>query len=117
MSRRFVELVVRARRFVARVPSRVSPSGDRRRPTARRQVDRELTQFSFRFALLVDLAYVGIGALGGVALGRAAGPGDSIAPCTAPAIAEPAPPELPNARSAPIDSSAVSPSRPIRLIR
>jgi hypothetical protein len=77
MSRRFFELAVRARRYVARTtnPSR-APRGPR--PTARRQLGQsggELTQFSFRLALVIDLAYVGIGALGGAAVGRASAPG------------------------------------------
>ena len=33
-----------------------------------------LTQFSFRLAFVIDLAYIGLGALGGAALGRAALP-------------------------------------------
>jgi hypothetical protein len=72
MSRRFVELVVRARRFVTRGPEPVSGVPVRR--TARRGPGEELTQFSFRLALMIDLAYVGIGALGGAAIGRAAVP-------------------------------------------
>lgn len=76
MSRRFFELAVRARRYVARTtnPSR-APQGPRL--TARRQLGQaagELTQFSFRLALVIDLAYVGIGALGGAAVGRASAP-------------------------------------------
>jgi hypothetical protein len=76
MSRRFFELAVRARRYVARTtnPSR-APRGPRL--TARRQLGQpgsELTQFSFRLALVMDLAYVGIGALGGAAVGRASAP-------------------------------------------
>ena len=35
---------------------------------------RELTEFSFRLAFVIDLAYVGLGALGGAALGRASAP-------------------------------------------
>ena len=42
---------------------------------ARRQLGaRELTQFSFRLAFVIDLAYIGLGALGGAALGRALAP-------------------------------------------
>ena len=43
---------------------------------ARRQLGGggELTQFSFRLAFVIDLAYIGLGALGGAALGRAAAP-------------------------------------------
>ena len=35
---------------------------------------RELTEFSFRLAFVIDLAYIGLGALGGAALGRASAP-------------------------------------------
>ena len=52
--RRFIELVVRVRRLVARAPERGT-----------------LTQFSFRLAFMIDIAYVGMGALGGVAIARA----------------------------------------------
>jgi hypothetical protein len=83
MSRRFIELVVRVRRLVTRGPERRASTRQRRRLTARRQVGGELTQFSFRLALVIDLAYVGVGALGGVAVGRAAGPA-SPAPDHAP---------------------------------
>ena len=31
----------------------------------------ELTQFSFRLAFVIDVAYIGVGALGGAAIGRA----------------------------------------------
>lgn len=70
MPYRFFELAVRARRLVTRTtdPSR-APRGPRL--TARRQLETELTQFSFRLAFMVDLAYVGLGALGGAAVGRA----------------------------------------------
>ena len=34
----------------------------------------ELTQFSFRLAFVIDLAYIGLGALGGAALGHASAP-------------------------------------------
>jgi hypothetical protein len=74
MPRRFIELVVRARRLVSRTANPKLPHG-RARPTARRQLGGELTQFSFRLAFMIDLAYVGIGALGGAALGRASAPG------------------------------------------
>src|SRR5688572_1512553 len=74
MSRRFIELVVRARRLVTRAPERVWSERERARPSAHRQLGGELTQFSFRLALMVDLAYVGIGALGGAAIGRASAP-------------------------------------------
>ena len=67
---RFFELAVRVRRLVARTahPSR-APRGTRL--TARRQLGGDLTQFSFRVAFMIDLTYVGIGALGGAAVGRA----------------------------------------------
>lgn len=68
MSRRFFELGVRARRLVTKS---LPPVRSARRSTARRRVGEELTQFSFRLALIIDLAYVGIGALGGAAIGRA----------------------------------------------
>lgn len=70
MPYRFFELAVRARRLVTRTtdPSR-APHGPRF--TARRQLGTELTQFSFRLAFMIDLAYVGLGALGGAAVGRA----------------------------------------------
>ena len=42
---------------------------------ARRQLGGgERTQFSFRLAFVIDLAYIGLGALGGAAVGRAAAP-------------------------------------------
>jgi hypothetical protein len=72
MSHRFIELAVRARRLVTRAPER--SAGVRARSTASRQIGDELTQFSFRLALVIDLAYVGIGALGGAAVGRASAP-------------------------------------------
>lgn len=110
MSRRFVELVVRARRLVARAPVSAATRAARGRLTARPEIGRELTQFSFRLALLVDLTYVGIGALGGAALGRATAPVDNhTAGCSAPATADPAQvaPRSPNDQLvAPADSSA-----------
>ena len=110
MSRRFVELVIRARRLVARAPVPAAAKPGRGRLTARPEVGRELTQFSFRLALLVDLTYVGIGALGGAALGRATAPVDNhTAGCNAPATADPAQiaPRAPNDRLvAPADSSS-----------
>jgi hypothetical protein len=73
MPRRFFELAVRARHFVGRItPPSDSPRGARL--TGRRQVGGDLTRFSFRLAFVIDLTYVGLGALGGAALGRAAGP-------------------------------------------
>jgi len=50
---RLIELAIRAHRQLGR---------------------RQLTEFSFRLAFVIDLAYVGLGALGGAALGRAATP-------------------------------------------
>ena len=67
MSRHFLELAVRARRFVALPPR---PGGAR--VATRRQVGTELTRFSFRLAFMIDLAYVSLGALGGAAIGQAA---------------------------------------------
>jgi hypothetical protein len=73
MSRRLFELAVRARRYVGRTGnSPRAPEGAR--PTARRQLGNELTQFSFRLAFMIDIAYVSIGALGGAAVGRASAP-------------------------------------------
>jgi hypothetical protein len=60
---RFLQLVIGARR-----QSTTSPRG-----TGRRQVGSQLTQFSFRLAFAIDLAYIGIGALGGAAVTHAAG--------------------------------------------
>ena len=53
---------------------------------ARRRITPTLTQFSFRLAFVIDLAYVGMGALGGAAVARAA-----AAPAPAPRT-EAAPP-------------------------
>lgn len=50
---RLIELAIRAHRQLGR---------------------RQLTEFSFRLAFVIDLAYVGLGALGGAAVGRAAAP-------------------------------------------
>lgn len=99
MSRRFFELAVRARRLVARSPG--APSAPRRRLTARRDVGGELTQFSFRLALIIDLAYVGVGALGGAAIGRATGPAVSRSEpgCEAGRLPE-ARPDAPNGATA-----------------
>jgi hypothetical protein len=85
MSRRFLELVVRARRLVSRAPSQSRGRSTRVRATGRRQVGDELTQFSFRLALMIDLAYVGVGVLGGAAVGRASA--SSATPSLAPAPA------------------------------
>ena len=41
---------------------------------AHRQLGGELTEFSFRLAFVIDLAYIGLGALGGAALGHASAP-------------------------------------------
>jgi hypothetical protein len=71
MSRRFLELVVHARRLVTRAPSAPRGKSPRARATGRRQIGDELTQFSFRLAFMIDLAYVGVGVLGGAAVGRA----------------------------------------------
>ena len=58
---------------------------------ARRQLGGgELTQFSFRFAFVIELAYIGLGALGGAALGASAplAPTGQMAPpaCVADAV-------------------------------
>ena len=86
MSHRFIELVVRARRLVGRGSPGSSPNGRRTRLTSRRQLGDELTQFSFRLALVIDLAYVGIGAIGGAAVTASARTPDlarATADCTA----------------------------------
>jgi hypothetical protein len=58
--------------------------------SARRQLGQRtgnrLTRFSFRLALMIDLAYVGIGALGGAAVGRAATPVAPSAACAAASV-------------------------------
>ena len=69
MARRFIQLAVHARRLVRRASSSTQP-----RLTGRRQAGSELTQFSFRLAFMIDLVYVGVGALGGAAVGRATAP-------------------------------------------
>lgn len=79
MPRRLFELAVRARRFVSRSSGR-SRASQSRRLTGRRQIGDELTQFSFRLAFVIDLAYVGVGALGGAAIGRATSPGSAGGP-------------------------------------
>jgi hypothetical protein len=105
MSRRLIDLVVRARRFVTRVPE--SQARGRSRRTARRQLGNEVTQFSFRLALVIDLTYVGIGALGGAAVGRASA-------TTAPVTVGPTP-----SRACPADSIPGSESdlRPLGAVR
>ena len=100
MPRRLIDLVVRARRLVARVPE--SNARGRLRGTARRQLGNEVTQCSFRLALVIDLAYVGIGALGGAAVGRASA-------ATAPVTVAPTP-----SRACPADS--VLTGRPSRAM-
>ena len=74
MPGRFIELAVRARRLVAPIVRAPHTAGGVRL-TGRRQLGGQLTQFSFRLAFVIDLAYIGLGALGGAALGRA-----SVAP-------------------------------------
>jgi hypothetical protein len=71
MSRRFFELAVRAHRLVTGTarPHPQAPRGPR--ATARRQLGTELTQFSFRLAFVIDIAYVGLGGLAGAAVARA----------------------------------------------
>jgi len=90
MPGRFIELAVRARRLVTPIVRAPRAAGGVRL-TGRRQLGGELTQFSFRLAFVIDLAYVGLGALGGAALGRA-----SVTPL-------PADPQPPAACAAPTD--------------
>jgi hypothetical protein len=97
-----IELVVRARRLVTRVPE--SQARGRSRVTARRQLGDEVTQFSFRLALVIDLAYVSIGALGGAAVGRA-----SVA--TAPATVGSTP-----SRACPVDPALTPEARLARYL-
>ena len=68
--RRFIELVIRVRRLVARTPGGDAVVKGRAQRTTKGRLGGRLTEFSFRLAFLVDLAYVGIGALGGTAVGR-----------------------------------------------
>jgi hypothetical protein len=70
MSRQFIELVIRARRFVTRAATQSIRAHGHPRRTAGRQMGGEITQFSFRLALVIDLTYIGIGALGGAAVER-----------------------------------------------
>jgi len=79
MQPRFIQLAIGARRLVSRGPLASVVSGKTKRLTGRRQVGSTLSQFSFRLAFAIDLAYVGIGALGGAAVGRAV-----IAPAASP---------------------------------
>jgi hypothetical protein len=69
--RRFIELVIRVRRLVARTPGGEAVIKGRAQRTTKRRLGGRLTEFSFRLAFMIDLAYVGIGALGGTAVGRA----------------------------------------------
>ena len=60
---------------------------------ARRQLGGgKLTQFSFRLAFVIDLAYIGLGALGGAALGRASAPlgptGQQLPPACVPDVVQ-----------------------------
>ena len=74
---RFLQLVIGASRQSTSAP----------RATGRRQVGSQLTRFSFRLAFAIDLAYIGIGALGGAAVTHAAGsPAQpaAVAPSCAP---------------------------------
>jgi hypothetical protein len=80
MQPRFIQLAIGARRLVSRGPVASAVAGNTKRLTGRRQVGSTLSQFSFRLAFAIDLAYVGIGALGGAAVGRAV---------TAPALLPP----------------------------
>lgn len=86
-SRRFVELVVLARRLVT--PALRDSVSRPTHTTGRRQIGGELTQFSFRLAFVIDLVYVGVGAVGGAALTRTALDGSVAAyvatpPCSSP---------------------------------
>ena len=118
MSRRFFELAVRARRYVSRAANASrAPRGARL--TARRQVGGELTQFSFRLAFMIDLAYVGIGALGGAAVGRASAPNaPPVAPnpaCQADSLSQHGHGAGPNASIGPMRSPAAD--TPFGVIR
>jgi len=90
MPGRFIELAVRARRLVAPIVRAPRTSGGVRL-TGRRQLGGELTQFSFRLAFVIDLAYVGLGALGGAALGRGLPPASPTADQKPPAACVAAP--------------------------
>ena len=91
MQRRFIHLAIRARRLVRHASGTNAPAPGHGRPTGRRQVGSELTQFSFRLAFVIDLAYVSLGALGGAAIGRASAvtpaANCAVAPCVADTIA------------------------------
>jgi len=97
MARRFIQLAVRARRLVRHASSSSAPAPGKPRLTGRRQVGSELTQFSFRLAFMIDLVYVGVGAMGGAAVGRATAPtvhapdSATVAPARGPACAEDVP--------------------------
>ena len=90
-SRRFVELVVFARRFV--LPGSRDAASRSTRATGRRQIGGEIAQFSFRLAFMIDLVYVSAGAVGGAALRTAveAPPGGSDSAIACPARATPRP--------------------------
>lgn len=87
MSRRFFELGIRACRFVTNsgsssVTSRNVPA------VAPRQSGGELTRFSFRLAFVIDLTYVGLGALGGAAVGRTVSPKPISPACARDSVAD-----------------------------
>ena len=73
MSRRFFELGIRACRFVTNSASS-SITAPKVPAVGPRQSGGALTRFSFRLAFVIDLTYVGLGALGGAALGHTASP-------------------------------------------
>ena len=73
---RFLQLVIGARR------QSTASSG----PAGRRQGS-PLTQFSFRLAFAIDLAYVGLGALGGAAMNQAARGSAQAPPASAAVVA------------------------------
>jgi hypothetical protein len=126
MSRRLFELVVRARRLVTPAAEQPARGRTRVRLTAKRQVGGELSQFSFRLALMIDLAYIGVGALGGAAVGRASASTTDVP--TAPVVracttdstsAKMLSPAAPNADRSVTDSVAphIAPTRPSRAVR
>jgi hypothetical protein len=88
MAGRLIELAVRARRLITPV-ARAPRAAGGVQLTARRQLGGRLTQFSFRLAFVIDLAYVGMGALGGAAVARAA---SASSPPRSPAPSQPAAP-------------------------
>lgn len=112
MPRRFFELAIRARRRVT--PASGRPGRGAARLTGRRQIGGELAQFSFRLAFMIDLAYVGIGAVGGAAVGRAAFPPDGHSPIQCKS--EPsAPDSAVTSQHVGADSSAVGASRRVTV--